>query len=205
VSWIAAEGGEPEELISSVPSEFSTPHPWSLTPDGEALLFVVFRTGGRDIATLGLGDERDFRRVLQNATFPALSPDGAWMAWVEPGGSPRINISTYPDVAQQTYPLAAGNGPVFSRDGRELYFVEGNALRAVSLEYEPDFRIVEAPREVFRASYTFNVWDAHPDGQRLLVLRDAAEGSDVSSPPERQRIHIVLNWTEELQRRLAAE
>jgi hypothetical protein len=58
---------------------------------------------------------------------------------------------------------------------------------------------------VFRASYTFNVWDAHPDGQRLLVLRDAAEGSDVSSPPERQRIHIVLNWTEELQRRLAAE
>jgi hypothetical protein len=37
------------------------------------------------------------------------------------------------------------------------------------------------------------------------VLLDAPEDSNTASPPERQRIHILVNWTEELQRRLAAE
>jgi hypothetical protein len=109
---------------------------------------------------------------------------------------------------RQTYPVAAGNHPVFSRDGRELYFVDGDVMRAVSIEYEPIFRIRET-RELFSGSYTFNVegraWDVHPTDGRFLVLLDAPEDSNTASPPERQRIHILVNWTEELQRQLAAE
>jgi hypothetical protein len=123
------------------------------------------------------------------------------------GGATTIKMVKYPD-ALQSYTIAAGNVPAFSRDGRELYFVDGDGLRAQSLENESDsLRIVGAPREVFRGRYSFQVagraWDVHPDG-RFLVLRDE-EDNNASSTPERQRIHIVVNWIEEVRRRLAAE
>jgi serine/threonine protein kinase len=204
---IPARGGEPA-LISPGSSEFSTGFPSSLTSDGETLLLMNFRPGGADIVALGLGPESEFQRVLPNARFPALSPNGNLMAYVESSVAPNIKIRKYPDVALQEYLVAAGNYPVFSpRDGRELYFVDGDALWAVSLEYEPTFRIVGPPRDVFRGPYTFNVegraWDVHPDG-RFLVLRDV-EDNDAPSTPERQRIHIVVNWIEELQQRVPAE
>jgi serine/threonine-protein kinase len=206
---IDADGGEPQ-LISEGSAEFSIAFPSALTPDGEKLLLVNFRDGATSIATLGLGAERGFRRVLQGASLPALSPrDGAWMAYVESiGGATNIRIVTYPDVARQAYTIAAGSGPAFSRDGRELYFVDGEALRAQSLEYEPDFRIVGAPRDVFRGRYRFQVqgraWDVHPDG-RFLVLLDAADNTAAPSSAARQRIHVVVNWVEQVRRRLAAE
>ena len=204
---IAADGGQPE-LISPGSPEFSPAFPASLTPDDQTLLLINFRADGVEIASLGVGAEREFRHVLQNANSPALSPDGAWLAYAEPSDDmPSIRIRRYPDVARQAYPVAAGNYPAFSPDGNELYFVDGAALRAVSLEYEPVFRIVGAPRDVFRGPYSFRVdgraWDVHPDG-RFLVLRDA-EDNDASSTPERQRIHIVVNWIEELRRRVPAE
>jgi len=77
----------------------------------------------------------------------------------------------------------------------------------VPLEYDPAFR-VNPPRDVFRGPYTFSMegraWDAHPDGQRFLFLLDG-EDSNASSSPERQRIHVIVNWREELQRRLPSE
>jgi Tol biopolymer transport system component len=204
---IAASGGDPER-IAAAPSEFSSAFPWALTADGGTLLAVVVAPDGRAIVALELRGEREFRRVLQNASLPALSPNEPWIAYVDTSGASAISISRYPEVLRQTYPVAAGNHPVFSRDGRELYFVDGDVMRAVSIEYEPIFRIRET-RELFSGSYTFNVegraWDVHPTDGRFLVLLDAPEDSNTASPPERQRIHILVNWTEELQRQLAAE
>jgi serine/threonine protein kinase len=201
---IAADGGEPEIIASGTP-QFATPVPWSLTPDGKTLLVLSSFVGMR-IDALGLGPERDFRRLLSAASSPTVSPDGAWMAYVDLTGEPNVSIRPYPDVARQAYPVARGHHPAFSQDGRELYFVDNDALRSVPLEYEPAFRIGE-PREVFRGPYTFSVegraWDAHPDGERFLVLLDAeAETSVVASQAEPQRVHIVVNWIEELRRRV---
>jgi hypothetical protein len=42
-------------------------------------------------------------------------------------------------------------------------------------------------------------WDATPDGQRLLLLR-----REESKDKPVTQIHIVLNWTEELKRRVLA-
>ena len=74
------------------------------------------------------------------------------------------------------------------------------------VEYEPAFRFGEA-REVFRGAYTFSVedrraWDAHPDGERFLMLLEAdAETSAAASRSQPQRMHIIVNWIEELGRR----
>jgi hypothetical protein len=211
---IPAGGGEPT-LISSGSSDFPIFFPSALTPDGGTLLLSYFspasaaNPASRGIVALGLGAQRDFQRALPETSSPALSRDG-WMAYVESrdGAAPSLWIRKYSEVGGRAYPIAAGNYPAFSADGRELYFVAGDTLLAVSLEYDPAFSIVGEPRRVFSGPYTFRVsgraWDVHPDG-RFLVLRDAAANDNASSPRERQRIHIFVNWTEELQRRLAAE
>ena len=102
--------------------------------------------------------------------------------------------------------VARGDLLAFAPDGRELYFVDGDALQAVSIDYEP-IRIGD-PRVLFRGRYTFGVegraWDVHPNGQRFLMLVDEPQDAAASSAPERQRIHFVVNWIEQLQRRLPA-
>jgi hypothetical protein len=206
---IDADSGQ-RQLISEGAAEFSIAFPSALTPDGETLLLMNFRENARrSIAALGVGASREFSLVLQDASSPALSSDGAWMAYVE-SSTGNVRIATYPDVARPKYTIAAGNLPAFSGNGRELYFVDGDSLRAQSLEYEGDvLRTAGAPRELFSGPYRFNMlgraWDVHPGDGRFLLLLDAAGDNDTSSPPERQRIHFVVNWVEELQRRLAAE
>ena len=46
--------------------------------------------------------------------------------------------------------------------------------------------------------------NVHPDGQRFLMIRAADAGAG-EAEPERPRIDVVLNWFEELERRVPVE
>ena len=91
-----------------------------------------------------------------------------------------------------------GLQPMWSRDGRELFYREGDWMMAVSVTLDP-FR-VEAPRKLFEfPSTTYNFdqnfadYDVAPDGRFLAIQADSAAADE---------IHVVLNWTEELRRAL---
>lgn len=99
-------------------------------------------------------------------------------------------------------------GPVFSRDGSELFFFDGSGLTAVPVTYEPTLRIGRPAKLFESASYLWArdglAWDPDPSGERFLLIRlaDAAVPSDAQSPGQ---IDVVLNWFEELENRVPTQ
>jgi hypothetical protein len=93
--------------------------------------------------------------------------------------------------------------PVWSPDGRELFYDRGNAMMAVPVETKTSFSH-GTPRVLFQRPYVYGVtssyeraYDIAPDG-RFLMLKEVA--STTSAPPD--QMIVVLNWTEELKRRV---
>jgi serine/threonine-protein kinase len=104
-----------------------------------------------------------------------------------PGPGPKVAISNN-----------GGLQPMWARDGRELFYREGDWMMAVPITLDP-FR-VGAPRKLFEFSATtFNLdpnfadYDMAPDGRFLAIQAETGAADD---------IHVVVNWTEELKRLL---
>ena len=131
-----------------------------------------------------------------------------WLAYVSTERDQlQVYVSPYPEVDVK-YLVSGdqeGGEPVWSRDGTELFYRSGNKMMVVTVETEPTFRVGK-PEELFEGSYTVSAinpgllqyYDISPDGQRFLMIED--EGN--SGPA---RLHLVLNWAEELRRRAQVE
>ena len=91
---------------------------------------------------------------------------------------------------------------MWSRDGRELFYLDGDRMMAVEITTAPTFR-AGAPRLLFEGRYT-TPWhgvagyDVAADGQRFLRVQP------MHPDPPANQIHVVLNWFEELRRRVPA-
>ena len=81
----------------------------------------------------------------------------------------------------------------WSPTGRELFYRNGDKMMAVPIETSPVFR-AGAPKELFERSASTG-WDVDPSGKRFLMLKRTEGGPSA-------RISIVLNWVDELRRRL---
>jgi hypothetical protein len=208
---VSAEGG-PAELIARYSPDFPFALPWSILPDGETLA-ILYATSNidRHIATLSVRPGSEFREWLRDASLPAFSPNGSWMAYQEgPGPASLVHVRPYPDAARALFLVAPGREPVFSRDGRELFYFADDALWSASVQYEPALRI-GTPEVLFRGTYRWGgqgrgrPWDPHPDGERFLMIAESdAPAGESPAQSGRHRIHVVVNWAEELTRRVAA-
>ena len=216
---IPADGGTAELVGSSATNP--NPEPWSISSDGKTLLLIQASSGlDTDLATLDLGNSDQVMPLLDDNTFllePSLSPNGQWLAYYhtdEPGGPPAIDVRPYPDVTQQRRPIIdAGLNPVFSADGSEIFFVNGDAFSSVAVQYDP-FRI-GIPQTLFRGQYWYGVagpsgalgraWDADPSGDRFLMITVPGTGAPSGDGGGQAPISVVLNWFEELKDRVPAE
>jgi Tol biopolymer transport system component len=135
----------------------------------------------------------------------AVSPDGRWLAYTaDPTG--RLEIWVRPvsgaGAAVRVSPNG-GNEPIWSRDGRELIYVEDRKLMTVPVTAGAEFNF-KPPREMFMAAAfedgtLANIvrgqqppsYDIGPDGRLLMVTVD--DRADVP-------ISIIVNWTELLRR-----
>jgi dipeptidyl aminopeptidase/acylaminoacyl peptidase len=210
---IVPDTGETTLLASSSP-EFPGPLPWAISPDGR-ILALVTATSDLNIATLSLADDDStFERLLHdekvNENQPSFSPNGEWIAYEEGSGdgSSEINIRPFPDVSRPRIRVGPGTSPVFSRDGSELFFIDGDGLWATPITYEPTRR-VGAPRRLFDTTAYFlsapgRAWDVDPSGQRVLMIRAPATGEGDGGQPA-ARIDVVVNWFEELKSRVPVE
>jgi serine/threonine-protein kinase len=208
--WQAADGtGETERLADS-PGIQGAP---SITADGMLLVFDqqgALGTGqvSFDIQVLNLAERR--ARPLVATMFTErngiVSRDGRWLAYQSnESGRDEVYVRPFPGVEGGRWQASNGGGrqPLWSPDGRELYFVDPQGrMMAATIRPGPAF-VADSPRILFDALIIRNppgfegrMYDISPDGQRFLVSK-GTEGDDEALP---QQIVVVQNWHEELKR-----
>ena len=89
----------------------------------------------------------------------------------------------------------------WSRDGKELFYVEGETLVAVSVSSGSSFsvgsatRLFEHPGLLPAGNYA--PYDVSVDGQRFILAETVGEGADAPEPS----IRVVQNWFAEFRDR----
>ena len=226
IYWKQADGGGvAERLTTAEEGAMHWPKEWS--PDGNTLVFKIETnsTGTlanqfneMDLWTLSLAT--DETEVLLGEPFPALevaatfSPDGKWLAYGA-GDGPAIDydifVEPFPATGERRRVSAEpGIMPVWSPIGDELFYRpltlvggQDQTLKGISVSMDPSFTFsTEQPVSIgqFLSFPFYRSFDVMPDGDRFVVVLPDEEQD--SGETVRPRIHIVLNWFEELRERV---
>ena len=185
--------------------------PNAASPDGRWLLVTVETSNaGADLHLLALdrpGETVPLVATPANEASAEFSPDGGYIAYAsDESGRTEVYVRPFPDVDSDRWQVSSGGGqsPLFSRDGRELFFAVAGSLKRVVIETAPVFR-AGAVETVLAGPFVQGrtderQYDASSDGRRFLMLKEAAptdQGGDSA------RLLVVLGWGGEL-RRLAS-
>src|SRR6185436_19394325 len=174
---------------------------WSL--DRRTILVEVRRVANNDIIAVDV--ETGTAKDLLASPYPEynarLSHDGKWLAYVsEESGRAEVYVQPYPGLnARVPVSTAGGREPVWSRDGRKLFFRSAdNVMEAAIASLSPlEFA---TPKALFHDTFTRTQGNLHthfdvaPDGRFLMI--DSPKQAVVG----RQEVQIILNWAEELKR-----
>jgi Tol biopolymer transport system component len=203
IFWQLADGSGGLERLTT--SEYlNAPMSWS--PDGQLLAFSeVNPATGRDIWVLRLSDRKaqPFLRTPFDEGAPAFSPDGRWLVYVSnESGRNEIYVQSYPDQrGKWQISTEGGTEPTWNRNGRELFYRTGDKMMAVDIATQPGFA-AGRPRMLFKRQYQPSPvmranYDVSADGQRFLMLKPSEQAQAATT-----QINVVLNWFEELKRRV---
>ncbi len=216
---MAADGtGKVESLSSSDNRLF--PESWSA--DGKILVLTNAGAGTEDseidILSIDEGGEPKLLLEEEPPVFqPAISPDGRWMAYTSlVSGQANIFVRPFPDIEGGGRWQASngdGSNPLWSPNGKELFYRNGDSVMSVTVETEPSLSF-GTPEILFSGRYLYvsfpssvliNTWDIHPDGNRFLMIKldETSEGEYQTGSP--CKINIVRNWFEELKERVPTD
>ena len=202
---VAADGtGTPEELVEDKQALLV---PKSMSRDGQQLLYTRWTaTTSADIASVPISGDRTPRPLIATPAIednPTVSPDGRWLSYEsQESGRTEIYVRTFPDVNGARWQISANGGrhPVWSRDGRELFFetAEGR-LAAIRVDPGETFRYAK-PTLLFDVKPYFvnfptTPYDVAPDG-RFVFIKDAP----TQNAP--QTIVFVGHWLDEVRARV---
>jgi Tol biopolymer transport system component len=211
----AANGlGKVEKLAGW--SEPYLPGPFAWVKDGNTLLSWDLNLSSRQTSISimqmegGLTRKPLFEDEKYNYDHPQISPDGRWLAYSSSkSGQNEVYVCSYPDVErdQKMISVSGGYGPLWSTDGQEVFYRNGQSVMACPVETDSILKPGK-PRELFRGSYNYELvssqailpaWGFHPIEKRFLMIKPSHTSSD------RSRIIIVVNWFEELKQRVSVD
>jgi len=215
--WKASDNtGSLEQLGGNLGEGNGPPSPYFFSLEGTELVFreqdhpdTLDNIG---IISIEEGSEPEWLlRSEFNERNAELSPNGRWMAYQsDESGQFEIYVRPFPNVEDGRWQVsnAGGYKPLWSRDGRELFYLVGLRevgvrLMVVPVQTDPTF-VLENPQELLEWPYSSaaegRTYDVSPDGQRFLAVNTIPLKADGDvSPPQ---INIVLNWFEELKERV---
>ncbi|MDO8793984.1 MAG: protein kinase [Vicinamibacterales bacterium] len=217
--WQRSDGTGVAERVTRPEGSWPNHRPDAFSPDGLSLLFDAVKSADSSLWMYSLRDKKaamviDGPSYQENAVF---SPDGHWVAYqsAERGAKPPA-VGTNEVYVEPLPPTGAkflitkdgGNHPLWSPDGRELFFmnnVTNGQLYSVSVRTQPTFTFgnpVALPVKGFvqGIGYLRN-FDITRDGKQFVVALPVA----ASTPETRQteQIQVVVNWLEELKQRVS--
>jgi serine/threonine-protein kinase len=202
ISAKAADGTGEALLLVKREREQREPS-WSR--DGTLLAFTDFHPDTRwDLWILSPdGLPHPFLVTPASERAPTFSPNGKWIAYQsDASGRKEIYVQPFPGPGiRYLVSTNGGKEPVWSHDGRELFYRENTAVMAVSVEVGDSFR-AGAPNLLFDGPYQADPtghasYDVSPDGQRFLMIRNPDVGLT--------ELRVVLNFPEELKALAALE
>lgn len=186
---------EVEELLR--PSAGNPTAPWmtSCAPDSKTILYSENHPETKsDLWILPLEGDRTPRPLLRSpaAEYAAqFSPDGKWIAYVA-AETDRAEVYVRPRAGTERFQVSRGGGnpPVWSHDGKEIYYLLGDQMIGVPIAVEGSTIRPGKPRALFSFPSS-SFFDVTKDGFLMLRLLD---------PPEFRELNVVLNWRRELLR-----
>jgi serine/threonine-protein kinase len=174
----------------------------SWSPDGQIAVgsgatgdLHVWRPGDRNVTPLARTP------FVEGAGM--FSPDGRWIAYAsDESGRVEIYVRAYPGPGVRAQiSTNGGTEPTWNRNGRELFYREGSRMMSAPIAGGPNFS-AGRPTILFEGQYEPSLvgyanYDVSPDGQRFLMLKAGA-----AAETEPTQINVVLNWFEDLKRRV---
>ena len=180
----------------------------SIAPDGRTLAYTESTPEtGFDLHRVAIAGEPQTQPLLAGdfqETNPEISPDGRWLAYVsDESGQREVYVSPFPNPAEGKWRVSRDGGaePLWAEDGRELFYRDGSAVFAVSVDTSSTFATGD-PQVLFSgpyyrtAGYRRHTYDVMPDGQKFVMIRE----SDTAG----SEIIVIQNWIEELERLVPA-
>ena len=211
--------GHPSVGIAGPPLRLSLPlspgpplalgpsRPFALSPDGEQLLFTEYNPNsgaGVWVCSPSSGTApRPLIRSRGNAFAPACSPDGRWFAYAsDESGQLEVYVAAFAEAAGRVQiSVDGGSEPVWSRDGRRLYFRNQSRLFATKMDDagrpggSPPNCVAEGPFQAGTMTGLPN-YDVAGDGRLLLISQSAA----IAQP---DCLSVTVRWFADIRDRLA--
>lgn len=195
---VRADGtGEPEQLTSG--DWIAIPGSWS--PDGRFLAYSAYHEDelAGDIWILPYADGGEPYQLdvtPADERWAQFSPDGRWLAYVSnaAAGLDQVYVVPFPGPGPvRQVSTAGGRDPLWSADGRRIFFRNGDRLLAV--DFDPDSEgepLIGRARMLFEGRFRrppgpLPNYHLGPDG-RFLMIR----GGD--APEALDHLNLVLDW-----------
>jgi hypothetical protein len=198
VDEVPADGG-PEKTLLPKPGSY----PNGFSPDGKSLLYTTesvngLRAGIANLGPSGVTSER-WLNYEKEANGLRFSPDGRWISYVsDVTGRWEVYVARAPDLSSPVMISANGGGcPTWSKNGRELFFREADAMMSAPISETADGLHAGKPVQLFTGSFNGESHDAcfdvSNDGKKFIMVK-SDEGAILS------KLTVVQNWSEELKK-----
>ncbi len=171
--------------------------------DGKWLLLRTAPAAGGtpDLMGLKAGDTTLVPLVASAAGefFPALSPDGRWLAYSSnESGTAEVYVRPFPETASAKWQVSTTGGgePSWSSTGRELFYINAKG-DMVSAAIEPGATFSVGKQRALFSATQFSApgpvpsYSVSPDDKRFLVMREGEAGQ----PGE---LVVAENWSQQL-------
>ena len=215
ISFARADGGGRPQLLSAS-KEFQ--YPAAFSPDGKTLAFYQSGPQGFELWILPVEHEGEilkagkpelFQRTIFGDRGARFSADGRWLAYSSnESGSSQVYVRAFPDKGGH-WQISSNGGttPIFSRDGKDLFFfdVPDDRIMVASYSAKGDSFVAEKPRVWSSQNVALTMsgavgaqYDLSPDGKHIAVATYAGGST------QQYAGHVIFleNFIDELQRKV---
>ena len=180
--------------------------PLGWSPDGKFLLYVRYHPmRSADLWILPFENGGEPYPLLENPWTEwggSFSPDGRWIAYSSnETGQTEICVIPFPGPGRSERVSTNGGGSPVWGEQNEIFYQSENRIIAVKCEANPTFKVVSS-KPLFENTGTYYLYwgfDVTPDGSRFLVEKPTEQ----EQAP--RQINVILNWFEELKKRVPVE